>query len=109
MGAGPSDRLTLTGPSGPGSRMAKPGPKPSGVQSRRLHLTPEAIRRLDAHAALMTRTTGREHSRSQAAEVLLRGLPDAPVKGAAVEAKAADPFGEQMRAETERDAALELP
>lgn len=71
--------------------MAKPGPKPSGVLPRRLHLTDEAMARLDAYrATLPLRTVKvkgkgkaelRPPNQSQALQVLLMSLPsgEAPV------------------------------
>lgn len=63
--------------------MAKPGPKPSGVLPRRLHLTDEAMARLDAYRnTLPLRTVKvrgkakqRAPNQSQALQVLLMTLP----------------------------------
>jgi hypothetical protein len=63
--------------------MAKPGPKPSGVLPRRLHLTDEAMTRLDVYrATLPLRTVKvrgkaelRPPNQSQALQILLMGLP----------------------------------
>jgi hypothetical protein len=67
----------------------KPGPKPSGVIPRRLHLTDDAMTRLDVYrATLPLRTVKvkgkaelRAPTQSQALQVLLMGLPsgEAPV------------------------------
>lgn len=67
----------------------KPGPKPSGVLPRRLHLTDEAMARLDVYRnTLPLRTVKvkgkpelRAPNQSQALQVLLMGLPsgEAPV------------------------------
>ena len=67
----------------------KPGPKPSGVIPRRLHLTDDAMTRLDAYRhTLPLRTVKvkgkaelRAPNQSQALQILLMGLPsgEAPV------------------------------
>ena len=70
--------------------MAKPGPKPSGVLPRRLHLTDEAMARLDVYrATLPLRTVKvrgkaelRAPTQSQALQVLLMAMPAPPLEPA---------------------------
>lgn len=58
--------------------MAKPGPKPTGVLPRRIHVTPEAWANLDTERRRLARELKipeTKLSMSQAAQIVLMALP----------------------------------
>jgi hypothetical protein len=71
-----AQRRTRRKPPPPDGSPSLPGPAPTGVQPHRLHLTPEAVARLDQERdRLRIELADPKLSRSQAAELVLMRLP----------------------------------